>query len=40
MITMKSRLSVADNSGALIAECIKVLRKKKNVGIVGDIIIV
>lgn len=40
MITMKSRLSVADNSGALIAECIKVLRKKKNVGKVGDIIIV
>jgi large subunit ribosomal protein L14 len=37
---MKSKLSVADNSGALIAECIKVLRKKKNVGIVGDVIIV
>jgi large subunit ribosomal protein L14 len=40
MITMKSRLSVADNSGALIAECIKVLRKKKNIGTVGDVIIV
>jgi large subunit ribosomal protein L14 len=40
MITMKSKLPVADNSGALIAECIKVLRKKKNVGVIGDIIIV
>jgi large subunit ribosomal protein L14 len=37
---MKSKLPVADNSGALIAECIKVLRKKKNIGIIGDIIIV
>jgi large subunit ribosomal protein L14 len=40
MISMKTKLSVADNSGALIAECIKVLRKKKNIGIVGDVIIV
>jgi len=40
MITMKSKLPVADNSGALIAECIKVLRKKKNIGVVGDTIIV
>lgn len=40
MITMKSKMSVADNSGALIVECIKVLRKKKNVGGVGDLIIV
>jgi ribosomal protein L14 len=29
MITMKSKIAVTDNSGALIAECIKVLRKKK-----------
>jgi large subunit ribosomal protein L14 len=40
MITMKSKLTVADNSGALLVECIKVLRKKKNIGCVGDIIIV
>jgi len=40
MITMKSKLFIADNSGALVAECIKVLRKKKNIGKVGDIIIV
>jgi large subunit ribosomal protein L14 len=40
MISMKSKLAVADNSGALVVECIKVLRKKKNIGKVGDIIIV
>jgi large subunit ribosomal protein L14 len=40
MISMKSKLFVADNSGALIVECIKVLRKKKNIGGVGDTIIV
>jgi len=37
---MKSKLAVADNSGALVVECIKVLRKKKNIGTVGDVIIV
>jgi len=40
MISMKSKLAVADNSGALVVECIKVLRKKKNIGTVGDVIIV
>lgn len=37
---MKTKMIFADNSGALKAECIKVLRKKKNVGTIGDIIIV
>jgi ribosomal protein L14 len=29
MISMKSKLAVADNSGALVVECINVLTKKK-----------
>nr|YP_009118128.1 ribosomal protein L14 [Stachyamoeba lipophora]AJF22930.1 ribosomal protein L14 [Stachyamoeba lipophora] len=40
MVQMKTRLHVSDNAGALIAECIKVLRKKKNPGSVGDTIVV
>ncbi|OLY84851.1 54S ribosomal protein L38, mitochondrial [Smittium mucronatum] len=39
MIQMKSRLSVIDNSGALIVECIKVLRNAKWAS-VGDEIVV
>lgn len=38
MIGLKGRLSVIDNSGALIAECINVLKvktKKKSTGFAG-----
>jgi large subunit ribosomal protein L14 len=37
---MKTNLFLADNSGALLAQCIKVFKKKKNIGVVGDLIIV
>ncbi|RKP11837.1 Mrpl38 protein [Piptocephalis cylindrospora] len=39
MIQLKSTLNVIDNSGALIVECIKVLRNAKSAG-VGDEIVV
>ncbi|KAJ2721761.1 54S ribosomal protein L38, mitochondrial [Coemansia sp. Benny D115] len=39
MIQMKSKLNVIDNSGAIVAECIKVLRNAKFAG-VGDEIVV
>ncbi|KAI9229757.1 MAG: 50S ribosomal protein L14 [Piptocephalis tieghemiana] len=39
MIQLKSTLNVIDNSGALIVECIKVLRNAKSAGI-GDEIVV
>lgn len=37
---MKTNLFLADNAGALSAQCIKVLKKKKNIGKIGDLIIV
>jgi len=40
MVYVKTRFSVVDNSGALISECIKVLRKKNQQGTVSDIVIV
>ncbi len=41
MIQMQSKLSVADNSGAQIVQCIKVLGgSKRKVASVGDIIVV
>lgn len=40
MIQMKTNLVLADNSGALSAQCIKVYNKKSNVGSIGDYIIV
>ncbi|KAJ2792248.1 54S ribosomal protein L38, mitochondrial [Coemansia guatemalensis] len=39
MIQLKSRLNVIDNSGALVAECIKVLRNARAANI-GDEIVV
>ncbi|KAJ2306848.1 54S ribosomal protein L38, mitochondrial [Coemansia sp. RSA 2706] len=39
MIQLKSRLNVIDNSGAVIAECIKVLKNARWAGI-GDEIVV
>ncbi|KAJ2453575.1 54S ribosomal protein L38, mitochondrial [Coemansia sp. RSA 2336] len=39
MIQLKSRLNVIDNSGALIAECIKVLKNAKSAGIGDEIVI-
>lgn len=41
MIQMQTLLKVADNSGALVAQCIKVLGgSKRNIAVVGDRIIV
>lgn len=41
MIQMQTKLTVADNSGAKIAQCIKVLGgSKKKIAGVGDIIVV
>lgn len=41
MIQMQSKLSVADNSGAQLVQCIKVLGgSKRKVASVGDIIVV
>jgi len=40
MIQVQTRLEVADNSGATGACCIKVLGKKKQIGIVGDMVVV
>lgn len=37
---MKTNLLLADNSGALSAQCIKVYNKKSNIGSIGDYIIV
>lgn len=39
MIQMQSRLKVADNSGAKVVQCIKVLGSAKNASI-GDVIVV
>lgn len=40
MIYLQTNLNVADNSGAINAQCIKILGKKRNPGLVGDKIIV
>lgn len=40
MVQMKTNLLLADNSGALSAQCIKVYNKKSNIGSIGDYIIV
>jgi len=37
---MKTNLVLADNSGALSAQCIKVYNKRSNIGGIGDYIIV
>ncbi|KAJ1673003.1 54S ribosomal protein L38, mitochondrial [Spiromyces aspiralis] len=39
MIQMKSRLNVIDNSGALVAECIKVLKNAKWASVGDEIVI-
>jgi large subunit ribosomal protein L14 len=38
MIQMESELPVADNTGARLAKCIKVLGQRKTVARIGDII--
>lgn len=40
MICVKTRVTVLDNSGAKEAEIIRVLKKKKQHGSIGDIVIV
>lgn len=41
MIQVETRLNVADNSGAKLAECIKVLRgSKRRYASIGDVIVV
>ncbi len=40
MIYHKSKVHVADNSGATAAECIKVLKKKNQIAKVGNLIVV
>ena len=38
MIQLKSRLDVADNTGARVAQCIHVLGQRKRYAHIGDII--
>ena len=40
MIQLNSNLTVLDNSGAKIARCIKILKKKSSYATIGDIIVV
>lgn len=39
MIFHKSKLFIADNSGATNAQCIKILKKKKQIAKIGNIIV-
>ena len=39
MIVIQTKLFIADNSGALIARCIKILNNK-SIGLIGDLILV
>mmetsp|Transcript_5836 Transcript_5836/g.8570 ORF Transcript_5836/g.8570 Transcript_5836/m.8570 type:complete len:177 (-) Transcript_5836:37-567(-) len=40
IVQPKTRLTVQDNSGAKVVECIRVLRSKKERGVVGSMIVV